>query len=139
MQHSLAPGRSRLMPRFVAPSIHGREARLGLHHMAPGMVTGAAAPSRGARMGLRDRAWDDDRTGPAARVRAASPRAVLHWTSDAGEHRSAGTSSPRAVAALRPEATGARRAARAMSAGGLVIRTAGPEPEFVVGRRSRAG
>ncbi|MGO9180186.1 MAG: hypothetical protein ACLQBX_08270 [Candidatus Limnocylindrales bacterium] len=89
MQHSLAPGRSRLMPRFVAPSIHGREARLGLHHMAPGMVTGAAAPSRGARMGLRDRRGMTIAPArpPVSGLLRHAP--VLHWTSDAGEHRSA--------------------------------------------------
>ncbi len=77
------------MPRFVAPSTHGREARLGLHRTAPGMVAGIAAPSRGARMGLRDRRG---MTIAAARppVSGMLRRApVLHWASDSGERRSA--------------------------------------------------
>ncbi len=77
------------MPSFVAPSIHGREARLGLHRMAPGMVTGAAAPSRGARMGLRDRRG---MTIALARPHVSGllrREPVLHWTSDAGERRTA--------------------------------------------------
>ncbi len=70
------------MPRFVAPSDHGREARLGLHRMAPGMVAGLVSPSRGRRMGLRDRRG---MTVEAGRLRSSGvlrhePR--LHWTTD---------------------------------------------------------
>ncbi len=89
MQHSLAPGRSvRLMPRFVAPSTHGREARLGLHRMATGMIPRVPSPARaGRRMGLRD--------GRGMTVAAPRPRAtgllrrepVLHWTSDLARRR----------------------------------------------------
>ena len=95
MQHSLAPGRSaRLMPRFVAPSIHGREARLGLHRMAPGMITGAAAPSRGARMGLRDRRGMTIAGARPHRSGLLRREPVLRWTSDLGDRRT--------TASLRP-------------------------------------
>jgi hypothetical protein len=89
MQHSLAPGRSvRLMPRFVAPSTHGREARLGLHRMATGMVPGTPGPVRGGRrMALRD--------GRGMTVAAARPRTsgvlrhepVLRWARDLAGRR----------------------------------------------------
>ncbi len=84
MQHSLAPGRSaRLMPRFVAPSTHGREARLGLHRMASGIIAGAASPSRaGRRMGLRD-GRGMVIAAPRHRVSGLLRREpVLRWTSD---------------------------------------------------------
>jgi hypothetical protein len=82
------------MPRFVAPSIHGREARLGLHRLAPGMITGIAAPSRGARMGLRDRRGMT--IAPARPVVRGLLRRepVLRWASDAGERRSTGPLRP---------------------------------------------
>ncbi len=72
------------MPRFVAPADHGREARLGLHRMAPGMVTGPVSPSRGQRMGLRDgrgMTAEVPRPRPSGMLRR-EPR--MHWTSEPG-------------------------------------------------------
>ncbi|MDA8203130.1 MAG: hypothetical protein M0Z49_10270 [Chloroflexi bacterium] len=92
MQHSLAPGRSaRLMPRFVAPSDHGREARLGLHRMAPGLTTGATSPSRGRRMGLRDRRGMTVEAPrlPSSGVLRREPR--LHWATDFSPRNASGT------------------------------------------------
>ena len=96
MQHILAPGGSpRVMPRFVAPSAHGREARLGLHRMAPGLIARPvqAPRSPAGRISLRD-----VRGMTVARPRAVVsgiPRReqVLHWTR--------GGPSRRGMAALR--------------------------------------
>ena len=71
------------MPRFVAPAAQGREARLGLHRMAAGMIPGASAPWRaGRRMDLRDHRG---MTIEAPRVRTTGllrREPVLHWTGD---------------------------------------------------------
>ncbi|MGC8633483.1 MAG: hypothetical protein ACP5VP_02260 [Candidatus Limnocylindrales bacterium] len=89
MQHSLAPGHSaRLMPRFVAPSAQGREERLGLHRMTPGMTLGMGnRTGDGRRMGLRD--WRGMHVAPPRRQVSGLLRRepAMHWTESASGAR----------------------------------------------------
>jgi hypothetical protein len=78
------------MPRFVAPSAQGREERLGLHRMAPGMVPGMGNRTGGGpRMGLRD--WRGMHVAPSRRRVTGLLRRepAMHWTGSA-----AGTRAP---------------------------------------------